>query len=109
MRTPAGAIAWEFRRRHRWGLIAVLAAIFSLGAIKIAVLTTQARLELHDVAFAFLVPVPLSAAFFYLLAVFTFGIAGDLAARESMYPPRLFTLPVSSAALAGWPMLYGCV
>lgn len=87
----------------------MLAAIVTLGAIKIAVLTTQARLELHDVTFAFLVPVPVSATFFYLLAVFTFGISGDLAARESMYPSRLFTLPVSSAALAGWPMLYGCV
>lgn len=109
MRTPAGAIAWEFRQRHRWGLSAVLAAIFTLGTIKIAVLTTQAPLDVSDVTFALLIPVPLAATFMYLLAVFTFGISGDLAARESMYPPRLFTLPISSAALAGWPMLYGCV
>jgi hypothetical protein len=109
MRTPAAAIAWEFRRRHRWGLISVLASILILGAIKIVVLTTQAHPELHDMAFALLVPIPLAATFLYLLAVFTFGISGDLAARESMYPPRKLTLPVSSAALAGWPMLYGCV
>ncbi|MBW3670268.1 MAG: hypothetical protein KY432_01205 [Acidobacteria bacterium] len=108
MRTPAVAIAWEFRQRHRWGLIAVLAAILTLGGIKIALLTPQAPLELHDVTYALLIPVPLSGAFLYLLAVFTFGIAGDLAARESMYPSRMFTLPVPSAALAGWPMLYGC-
>ena len=109
MRTPAAAIAWEFRQRHRWGLIALLATILTLGCIKIAVLTTQAHLEVSDATFALLVPVPLAATFLYLLAVFTFGISGDLAARESMYPPRMLTLPVSSAALAGWPMLYGCV
>ena len=109
MRTPAAAIAWELRQRHRWGLIAMLATILTLGAIKIAVLTTQVHLELRDVTFALLVPVPLAATFMYLLAVFTFGISGDLAARESMYPPRMLTLPVSTAALAGWPMLYGCL
>ncbi|HVR39625.1 MAG TPA: hypothetical protein VMU84_11060 [Thermoanaerobaculia bacterium] len=108
MRTPAAAIAWELRQRHRWGLIAVLATILILGAIKIAVLTTQAHPELNDTTFALLVPVPLAATFLYLLAVFTFGISGDLAARESMYPPRMLTLPVSAATLAGWPMLYGC-
>src|SRR5687767_5421161 len=110
MRTPAAAIAWEFRRRHRWGLIALLAMILTLGGIKIAVLMSQAPLEFRDdVTFALLVPVPLAATFMYLLAVFTFGISGDLAARESMYPPRMLTLPVSTAGLAGWPMLYGCL
>ena len=43
----------------------------------------------------------------YFLAVFSFGLSGDLAARQSMYPARMFTLPVTTAALAGWPMLYG--
>lgn len=109
MRTPAAAIAWEFRQRHRWGLIGLLATILILGAIKFAVLSTQAHPERHDVTFALLVPMPLAATFLYLLAVFTFGISGDLAARESMYPPRMLTLPVASRALAGWPMLYGCL
>jgi hypothetical protein len=104
----AAAIAWEFRQRHRWGLLAVLATILILGGIKIALRTQLGYLELHDVTFALLIPVPLSGVLFYLLAVFTFGIAGDLGARESMYPARMFTLPISSAALAGWPMLYGC-
>ena len=82
MRTPAAAIAWEFRQRHRWGLIALLTTILTLGAIKIAVLTNQAHLEMRDVTFALLVPVPLAATFLYLLAVFTYGLSGDLAARE---------------------------
>ncbi|HVS29882.1 MAG TPA: hypothetical protein VMS98_00370 [Thermoanaerobaculia bacterium] len=109
MRTPAAAIAWELGQRHRWGLIGLLATILTLGGIKVAVLTTQAHLEASDVTFALLIPVPLAAGFLYLLAVFAFGISGDLTARESMYPPRMFTLPVPSVALAGWPMLYGCV
>src|SRR5438105_14738701 len=50
---------------------------------------------------------PLVATFTYSLAVFTFGLDGDLAARQSMYPARLFTLPVRTAALSGLPMLYG--
>jgi len=107
MRTPAAAIAWEFGQRHRRGLMALLASVVVLGAIRIAVLTTEPHPELGDLTFALLVPVPFAATFLYLLAVFTFGISGDIAARESMYPPRMFTLPVSTAALAGWPMLYG--
>ena len=43
----------------------------------------------------------------YFIAVFSFGLNGDLAARQSIYPARLFTLPVSSAELARWPMVYG--
>ncbi len=82
MRTPAAAIAWEFGQHHRWGLIALLATILSLGAIKIAVLTSHANTDLNDVTFALLVPVPFAATFLYLLAVFTFGISGDLGARE---------------------------
>src|SRR5437879_13722619 len=50
---------------------------------------------------------PLTTTFVYLLAVFSFGFSGDLAARHSMYPARMFTLPVTNAALVGWPMLYG--
>lgn len=109
MRNAATAIAWEFRRRHRLGLIAVVATVLVLGAIKTAALMSQTNLELHDVTFALLIPLPLAATGFYLVAVFTFGLSGDLAARESMYPSRMFTLPISSAALTGWPMLYGCV
>src|SRR2546430_2161881 len=50
---------------------------------------------------------PLTATYFYLLAAFSFGLAGDLGARPSIYPARMFALPVRTAALVGWPMLYG--
>ena len=75
MRTAASAMAWELRRRHRWGILAVIAAIAAQVAIKPALLTREGELAVDDAMFAFLVLVPLSAAFFYFLAVFTFGMS----------------------------------
>ena len=48
-----------------------------------------------------LVVVPMTATFLYFLAVFSFGLSGDLAARQSMYPARMFTLPVTTGDLGG--------
>ncbi len=71
-------------------------------------LEPERAVNLDDVeSFATVVVVPLNVTFTYFLAVFSFGFSGDLAARQSMYPARMFTLPVPTAALAGWPMLYG--
>lgn len=105
MRSPAGAFAWEFGQRHRVGLLGIAGYFVILAVIR---LLPSVRLDSPE-SFAFGVFVPLSAALIYCLAVFTFGFSGDLAARASIYPRRLFTLPVSNAALAGWPMLYGTV
>ena len=107
MGSPALAIAWEFRQRHRWGLIAVAGYLLVVAAIKLLILEPRQPINLDDESFAIVVVVPLTATFTYFLAVFSFGLAGDLAARQSMYPARMFTLPVTTAALAGWPMLYG--
>jgi hypothetical protein len=108
MRSPAFAIAWEFRQRHRWGLIAIAAYLLVLAAIRFLILGPGQRVTFRDTeSFALSVVVPITATFMYFLAVFSYGLAGDLAARQSMYPARLFTLPMSTAALAGWPMLYG--
>src|SRR6059036_2517472 len=107
MRSPALAIGWEFRRRHRWGLIAVAGYLFVVAMIRFLILEPGEPVLVDSVRFAALVSVPLTTTFVYLLAVFSFGFAGDLAARPSMYPARMFTLPVTNAALVGWPMLYG--
>ena len=107
MRSAAAAIAWQFRQRHRWGLIAMGGYFFVIAAIKIVIAARAQRVDLDDESFAFVVAVPLTATFLYLLSVFSFGLSGDLAARESMFPARMRTLPVTTAALAGWPMLYG--
>src|SRR5574341_447337 len=109
MRSPAIAFGWEFGRRHRWGLIALAAYLVVIATINLLVLGGQGvNLESGE-AFAFVVVVPITATFLYFLVVFSHGFSGDLAARESLYPPRLLALPVTSAALVGWPMLYGSV
>ena len=110
MRTPALAIAWEFRQRHRWGLIALGAYLVVLATIKLVVLGPGESINMDSAErFAAVVVVPLAATFTYCLAVFTFGLSGDLAARQSMFPARMFTLPMTNAALAGWPMVFGVI
>src|SRR5438270_1382810 len=107
MRSPAAAVAWQFRQQHRWGLIAIIGYLFVLAMIKLVIVERGLRVDLDDESFAFLVIVPVTATFLYLLSMFSFGLSGDLAARQSMYPARMLTLPVTTSALAGWPMLYG--
>ena len=110
MRSPALAFAWEFRQRHRWGLLALVAYLLVLGTFRLLHLDPGQSVNFDDAErFALVVVVPLAATFTYFLAVFSFGFAGDLTARQSIYPARMFTLPVTTAALAGWPMLYGTV
>src|SRR5947208_15163858 len=107
MRSPALAMGWEFRRRHRWGLTAVAGYLFVVATIRFLILGPGEPVLVDSVRFAAVVSVPLTTTFVYLLAVFSFGFAGDLAARHSMYPARMFTLPVTDAALVGWLLLYG--
>lgn len=104
MRSPATAIAWDLYRRYRWGFWAVLAYLVSvsvIGPVEYIGATTDRM--------AWTLMVPLGLSYYFLLAVFSLGFAGDVAARGSMYPARVFTLPVSNSALAGWPMLFGAV
>src|SRR5687767_2539722 len=99
MRSAAAAVAWEFRRRHRWGLIGVVAYLLVIGTIKLLMLRSGRQITLDDVlSFTLVFLVPANAAFLYFFAVFTFGLYGDIAARQSMYPVRMFTLPVTTAA-----------
>jgi hypothetical protein len=108
--SPAYAIAWELGRRHRWGFVAIAGYLVVLTSHKVVTVVSGGPILTGSEAhFAILLMVPLSATTMYLLALFSFGFSGDLAARPSIYPTRMFTLPVTSAALAGWPMLYGAV
>ena len=108
MRSPAVAIAWELRQRHRSALLVL--AVYALLFVAVRLLIPGAGEPVtldppNGIAGAALVP--LSSAFMYFLAVFTFGLDGDMAARESPFPARMLTLPVTTRALAGWPMLFG--
>ena len=104
------AFAWEFRRRHLWVLLAVVGYLLGVAAIKLLAGWPAEPITLaHLDGRATVVTVPLSLTFFYYLAVFSFGLEGDLGARASIYPSRLFTLPATTGELAGWPMLLGGV
>src|SRR2546428_742844 len=108
MHSPALAMGWEFRRRHLWALIAMAAYLLALAAIKLLFLGPMEpiRLDPPDGREAVVIT-PLTATYVYLLAAFSFGLAGDLGARPSIYPARMFALPLRTAALVGWPMVYG--
>jgi len=105
----ARAFAWEFERGHRLGLAALAVYMIGFSAVRtlIAGAGDPIRLAPPNGLAAFVV-IPMTFAGFYFIGVFTFGLSGDLAARASIFPRRMFTLPLTSAALAGWPMLYGC-
>jgi hypothetical protein len=103
-------MGWEFLRRHRWGWVAIIAYIATLGGVRLWIFASGHPVTIaDDEAFGLFVMFPLSASFFYSVTVYTFGLSGDLAARESLFPPRLLRLPMTSGALAGWPMVYGAV
>jgi len=108
VRSPPLAIAWEFRQRHRLALIALATYALAFVAVRLLVLGPGEPLRLDPPnGIAGAVIAPLSTAFLYFLAVFSFGLGGDLVARQSPFPARMFTLPVTTRALAGWPMLFG--
>src|SRR5947209_15866698 len=101
MRSPALTIGWALWRRHRRGLSALLAWLAGVSVLYRA-------LPAGDLAWlAGAACVPFAAAIPYLLAAFSFGFEADVAARASGYPRRMFTLPVRTATLVAWPMLYG--
>src|SRR5258708_9249814 len=100
MRSPAAAIAWEFRQRYRWGLMALTGYLLVLGPIKLLILGLGQRVNFDDVSFALVVIVPVTATFIYLLAGFTFGLSGEPAPRPSLSPPPLFSRPVTTPPLA---------
>src|SRR5947208_3777017 len=108
MRGAARAIGCEFRWRHRLWLMALAVYVIVFFAIKLLILGPGRPIKMNppNGLAGFLIG-PVSWTFFYFVAVFSYGLSGDLAARESIFPARMFTLPVTTRALAGWPMLYG--
>lgn len=108
MRGAAAAFAWEFRKRLEWGAVAYGVYLGGLALVQFVLLGERSPVRpSNPLIFAFTVTVPAAFAFMYALAVFSHGLSGDIAARASLYPQRLFTLPVSTTALAGLPMAYG--
>jgi hypothetical protein len=87
-------------RRHSWGLFAVAATLAAF-----ALATGAAPGPMADVVGLAIVLYMFAVS--YLTAVCAFGFDTDVAGAGSCFPARMFTLPVGTAALAGWPMLFG--
>jgi hypothetical protein len=104
MRSPALAIGWQLWLRHRWALSAVFVCWLALAVL--CRLPVAADLG-PGILFALALP-PVSASMVYPLVIFTYSLeTANFDARESGFPARMFTLPLRTPALVGWPMLYG--
>ncbi|MGH9456629.1 MAG: hypothetical protein ACRD2J_03200 [Thermoanaerobaculia bacterium] len=105
MHTPAAAITWELFRRHRvgFGLLVVYALLLVTLQAIVPAMSEDERYNLLILGAL----LPLACFGFYFVGVFSFGMDGDLMARQSMYPRRMFVLPVSSGSLTFWPMFWG--
>jgi len=105
MKTPALAIGWTIWRRHRWGLIATAACV------AIAVAASAGVRACRDPGDALqlcgMLVMPLFACALYLASVFAHGFDTDLVTAGTAFPSRMFTLPVPTGALVGWPIAYG--
>jgi hypothetical protein len=103
MHNPALALVWETWARHRW--VTMAAGLYLLALLVLG------RLIPADV-FRDVMPgllAPLAGVFPFLLACWAHGFDSPLESPRSGLPERLFALPVSTAALVGWPMLLGAL
>jgi hypothetical protein len=101
MRSPALALGWELWARHRWGLSAVGAGLLVAAGLAQAVPAGRPALVVGEVAQSLVLFV-----YLYLLSVFVYA-EGTFGGKAAGFPPRLFTLPLPTRLLVGWPMLYG--
>ncbi|MEX0711574.1 MAG: hypothetical protein WD278_04450, partial [Pirellulales bacterium] len=100
--SPAQALAWQLTHRYRWGLIPLAGYLLLL-----CVYFSLAPAGAVSAAAASIATIPLAVGVAFLLGVCTFGLEVNVADRRSGYPARMFTLPVRTSGLIGWPMLYG--
>lgn len=106
----ARAFLWEYRRRHTLALIVLAAYLITFLILQATVIGPEYKVKIDPPnGFAFFLILPGVSMFYYMIGAFTYGLTGDLASRESIYPKRMLTLPITTHALAGWPMLFGTI
>lgn len=102
MRSAAEALTWEIWARHRWWLLGGC-AYFVLVTVICHLLPEGAT---YLVVRGYFV-VPLMMAPLGLIAVFVCGAHADLSSSESLFPQRMFHLPLSTGTLVGSSMFLG--
>ena len=99
---PGWGLGWQLWRRHRWGFAADAAWLALLALVANLLPAVWRRPEVgQNLAHA------AAAVFIHLLAVFTYGFEIDMSAKQSGFPPRMFTLPLSTRRLVAWPVSLG--
>jgi hypothetical protein len=106
MRTLVPAIAFTLWLRHRRGLC-LAAGFLALAACLSPLLGVPGVDARWTANAAAAVALPCAFAAGYLMTVFAYAFEAHVESRGTCFPSRMFTLPVNTAALAGWPMLYG--
>ena len=96
MHSPALAIAWQLWTRHRSGIVIALVSL-------VAMLAASPLLPLTARMIASSIVLILVIAYFMNILLFV----NSIGSVDSTYPRRMYSLPVSSGTLVGWPMLYG--
>ena len=102
MHTPGIAIAWEIWRKNRWGLTLVAACL----PLSLLVWAASAGRWPNGVRIFEFYIVLLSLVILFWAFSFT---ELDARGRHSGFPSRLFVLPVRTARLVSYPILYGVV
>jgi hypothetical protein len=103
--SPSLAFGWHIWTRHRLGL-SVCAGYCLLMLILAKTLPVA---SIHPIILPFVFVVPCIAVCGYLLAILSIGLDARLETRQSGFPARLWTLPLRTRALVGWPMLGGAL
>jgi hypothetical protein len=101
MRSPALALAWQLYRPNRWGFYAIAAGLTVLAVLSRTLVTRAAAQMVGGVSVILFV-----LALLYVMSVFAYS---ELSSRgkHAGLPRRMLTLPMHTAALVAWPMLYG--
>ncbi len=101
MHRPTIAVLWEVYRRHRWVLIA--------SVVYFLIILGLSRAMPEGKTFDVLLFAMVSPLVIGVFLLFAYATDADIASRDSTFPPRMFTLPMTTRALVGWPMIYGTV
>ncbi len=101
MHRPTIAVLWEVYRRHRWVLIA--------SSVWLLVISGLSRAMPEGAFFDVLLFAMVSPLVIGVFLLFAYATDADIASRDSTFPTRMFTLPLTTRAMVGWPMIYGIV
>ncbi len=104
MWSAARSLSWEVLARQRWTFVPACAYLFVLVAV-----AQLLPAETIPLGVAVTLLLPLTSAVVWALGAFSYGFEGRLEDARSLFPARMFALPLSTAALVGWPMLTGAL